>query len=133
MGTGGNRVAGSGVGRLTSNTFPQIGRKAPWKQGAFVLSVQKLVDDGRGLGLVDSVEMDGLPMPRLLPSEWTTAHPSVPSGWKCSECHAAFDMEPLHGSSPTHVQIDRINSMFRAHCQHVHRGSLQVSGLESLE
>jgi hypothetical protein len=61
-------------------------------------------------------------MPTLLPLD--------NHGWSCSECQAAFDMEPLDELSLTQVQIERINHVFELHCQHMHRGTSPVSGAE---
>src|ERR1035438_3445833 len=59
-----------------------------------------------------------------------TLLPSVDRAWSCSECQAAFDMEPLDELSLTQVQIERINHVFELHCQYLHRGSSPVSGAE---
>jgi hypothetical protein len=68
-------------------------------------------------------------MPTLLPSAWTVVSPVVPCVWSCSECQAAFDIGPLHGSPPTQAEIDRINRVFAVHCKQVHPGSLPVTGI----
>ena len=64
----------------------------------------------------------GLIMPALLPS--------ANRAWSCSECQAAFDMEPLDELALTQVQIERVNHIFELHCQHMHRGTSPVSGVE---
>jgi hypothetical protein len=55
---------------------------------------------------------------------------SVPRVWSCSECQAAFDMDPLDEHSLTQVQIERVNHVFELHCNHMHRGSSPMLGLE---
>ena len=60
-----------------------------------------------------------------------TLLPSAPRTWSCSECQAAFDMDPLDEHSLTQVQIERINHVFELHCQHMHRGLSPLSRLES--
>ena len=62
-----------------------------------------------------------------------TLLPSTPRAWSCSECQAAFDMDPLDEHSLTQVQIERVNHVFELHCNHMHRGTVPVSPAESLD
>ena len=55
---------------------------------------------------------------------------AAPRAWTCSECQAAFDMDPLDEHSLTQVQMERINHVFELHCSHMHRGISPQSRVE---